>query len=529
MPPAAETDGSMIHDSLTNFQRGDSMKQYVIGLDNGGTMSKAAVYDLKGNEIAVSSVKTPMYQPQPGFTERDCEEMWEANCKSIRDVLAKSGISPDDVLGIAATGHGNGLYLCDADGKQTYNGIISTDSRGKEAAVEWNENGLHAATLDRTMQSVWEGQPTTILKWFQKYRPDVLEKTRWVFMCKDYIRFRLTGEAYGEITDMSGCSLMNVRDVCYDRELLEEMGLDDIYDKLPPLRYAGEICGYITEEAAALTGLNPGTPVAGGTMDIHASAMAVGTTDVDTMCVVAGTWSINEYISRTPVTDMDLFMTSIYQIPGYWMIMEGSPTSASNLEWFLTEILQDVDLHSKDVYEYSNDCVELAGEADCGLTFLPFLFGSNADINAKGAFIGLQSWHNRDNMLRSVYEGIVFSHRRHIEKLLRFREAPKVIRMAGGVAKSKIWVQMFADVLQVPIEVARSQELGALGSAMCAAVAAGAFDSYKDACDSMVHIMYTAQPDPTKKAVYDKKYARFQKLIETLDPVWGELYGTDAD
>ena len=306
------------------------------------------------------------------------------------------------------------------------------------------------------------------------------------------------------------------------RALLADMGLESIYDKLPPLKYSGEICGYITEDVAGLTGLKAGTPVAGGCMDIHASAMAVGITDEEKMCVVAGTWSINEYISKKPVVDKDLFMTSIYTMPGYWMILEGSPTSASNLEWFLAEILKDVNLGDKDIYEYSNKCVDGIGDQDCGVVFLPFLFGSNVNINAKGAFIGLQSWHTRENLLRAVYEGIVFCHKYHIEKLLKFRDQPKMIRMAGGVAKSEIWVQMFADILQVPIEVARSQELGALGSAICAGIATVTFDSFQSASESMVDIMYTAEPNPEKFAEYDKKYARYKKVIEALDPIWDE-------
>jgi L-xylulokinase len=220
------------------------------------------------------------------------------------------------------------------------------------------------------------------------------------------------------------------------------------------------------------------------------------------------------------VVDKDLFMTSIDTIPGYWMILEGSPTSASNFEWFLTEILRDVDLKGKDIYEVSNASVEKIGEQDCGLVFLPFLFGTNVHVNAKGAFVGLQSWHTRGNMLRAVYEGIVFSHRYHIEKLLKYRDKPALIRMAGGVAKSEIWVQMFADVLQTPIEVARSQELGALGAAICAGVATGVFASFKEASASMVDVMYTAKPDPAKKAIYDKKYVRYRKVIDALDGVW---------
>jgi L-xylulokinase len=157
---------------------------------------------------------------------------------------------------------------------------------------------------------------------------------------------------------------------------------------------------------------------------------------------------------------------------------------------------------------------------DCGVVFLPFLYASNVNINAKACFIGLSSYHNRDNMLRAVYEGIVFSHKYHIEKLLKYRKAPKSIRIAGGVAKSRVWVQMFADILQVPIEVTECTELGALGAAICAGVATGTYESFKAASDVMVEIAFTAVPNPDKQAMYEKKYNRYLKVINALDGIW---------
>ncbi|MBU4438231.1 MAG: carbohydrate kinase, partial [Firmicutes bacterium] len=117
------------------------MGKYLLGLDNGGTMIKAALYDLKGNEIAISSSKTAMYQPAPGFTERNIEDMWQANVKAIKGVIEKAGIQGSEIIGLSATGHGNGMYLVKADGSQTYNGMISTDVRGKEYVIKWLSDG----------------------------------------------------------------------------------------------------------------------------------------------------------------------------------------------------------------------------------------------------------------------------------------------------------------------------------------------------------------------------------------------------
>ncbi|MBU5590217.1 carbohydrate kinase [Clostridium sp. MSJ-4] len=497
------------------------MRKLLLGIDNGGTLTKAAIYDLKGKEIAVSSCKTEMIMPKPGFTERDMGELWEANVKAIKDVLKIAGASGEEIVGISTTGHGNGIYLMGHNDEFVYNGIISTDSRGKDYVTKWYEDGTFKKVLPKTMQSIWAGQSVAILNWFKDNDMRVLEKTKWIFMCKDYIRYCLTGEAYAEITDMSGTNLMNVRDVKYDEELLKEFGLDLIMSKLPPIKYSSEICGYITKEVAELTGLKEGTPVAGGLFDIDSSAIATGVTDEEKLCMIAGTWSINEYISKKPIVSEDLFMTSLYCIEGYWLTTEASPTSASNLEWFVTEMLKDINIDSgENVYDYSNRLVESVTPEGSNIIFLPFLYGTNVDADAKACFIGLNGWDDRAHVLRALYEGVAFCHRAHIDKLFNYRDKPKAIRISGGAAKSKIWVQIFADVLQLPIEVTNSTELGALGAAICAGVATKNFDCFKCAADSMVEVAYTCMPNKENKEIYDKKYNFYKEIIEALSPIW---------
>ena len=343
-------------------------------------------------------------------------------------------------------------------------------------------------------------------------------------MCKDYIRYRLTGEPYAEITDVSGSSLMNVRDVKYDRELLQDFGIEQCQNMLPPLKYSAEICGYVTKEASERTGLQEGTPVAGGLFDIDACAIATGITDDEKLCIIAGTWSINQYISKQSVASKSLFMTSLYCMPGHWLATEASPTSASNLEWFVTEFLEDQRTPSveagKSVYEQCNDLVESIPPEDSQIIFLPFLYGSNVEADAKACFLGLKGWHHKAHILRALYEGVVFSHKMHTEKLLAYREMPKVARITGGAARSEVWCQIFADVLQIPIEITSGTELGTLGAAMCAGVATGYFPSLESASESMVHVVRTIVPNPEKKAIYEKKYDNYKKTLETLVSLW---------
>lgn len=155
--------------------------------------------------------------------------------------------------------------------------------------------------------------------------------------------------------------------------------------------------------------------------------------------------------------------------------------------------------------------------------FLPFLYGSNAHPLGKGAFIGLTTYHDKAHMLRAIYEGVVYSHRTHIEKLLASRKPPEAIRMAGGAVNSKVWVQMFADALGFPIETVDAKELGALGCGMAAAIAAGVYQDYKEAAKHMVHVSERVYPNPERTAVYQKKYEKYRAVSKALDTVWGQF------
>ena len=312
-----------------------------MGIDNGGTATKAVIFDRTGRAVGSASRKVPMVLPEPGFTERDMDVLWTANCEAIREAIAAAGIDSRAVRGVACTGHGKGLYLWGRDGKPAYNGIVSTDARAWQYPQRWREDGTISRTFERTCQSILACQPVSLLRWLRDNRPGVVESTRWVFEVKDYIRFLLTGEAFAEATDYSGSGLMNVRDARFDRQLLEEFGLGDVYDLIPPLRYSTEICGTVTPAAAAATGLAAGTPVAGGMFDIDACAVAVDVTDEKNICVIAGTWSINEYVARAPVLDGSILMNSLFCIPGLYLVEESSPTSAGNYEWFTALFLEE--------------------------------------------------------------------------------------------------------------------------------------------------------------------------------------------
>lgn len=495
---------------------------YYLGLDNGGTTTKASIFSAAGEEIATVSVDTKMITPFPGFTERDMDEMWDANCACIRGVIEKSGIDAADIACVAVCGHGKGLYLWGKDNRPVRYGIISTDNRAWEYPKKWQQDGTEERVFAISCQHIMACQPVSLLAWLRDHEPECIDKTQWIFECKDYVRFRLTGRACGEMSDYSGANFVDLRKGSYSAELLECFGLLGCMDKLPPLVQATDLCGTITEEAAKATGLKVGTPVAGGAFDIDACAVAVNVVDEEHICMIAGTWSINEYISKAPVTDGSVLMNSYFCIKPYYLVEECSPTSAGNNAWFINNLLPD--LKGKELYNQLNRWVEeIPAEEFCPV-FLPYLLASNVHPNAKGSFVGLNNYHTRAHMARSVYEGITFSHRYHLDKLLKNKVTPtQSIRLAGGMARSAVWVQMLADTTGLPVEVVEVNETGNLGCAVLGAVATGAFETIQDAAAHMCRIAPAVLPNPEKKAIYDRKYQMFLQVIQALDSVWDSM------
>ena len=502
--------------------------RYYLGLDNGGTNTKAALFTKTGEQVAVESIATAAITPAPDFVERDMDQMWDDNCTVIRNLIKKNNINPADIAGIGLCGHGKGLYLWGKDGHPVRRGIISSDNRAWKYATDWKSDGTEEKAFALSCQHIMACQPICLLAWIRDNEPTAINNIKWIFECKDYVRFRLTGEARAEITDYSGTGLMNLHTASFDKDLLKLFGIENLWDALPPICLSTDIAGHVTKEAADATGLIEGTPVIGGMFDINACALAVNVTDEKNICMIAGTWSINEYPRKSPVLDGSVQMNSIFCLPDYYLIEESSPTSAGNNEWFIRQILPEVKEEAKkkgqNIYDVMNSWCEDFGPGDFVPVFLPFLTASNVNPLARAAFIGLDASHTRHHMLRAVYEGIVFSHRWHLDRLMNTRKKKEaVIRLAGGVAKSKAWTQMFSDVMNLPVETVDVDETGALGCAIAVATAVGDYANVTDAANHMCRTGGMVLPRQWAHVDYEKKYRLYCQVIDALDSVWGDM------
>lgn len=490
--------------------------RYLLGLDAGNTVIKAVLFDLNGRQIAMHALDGQSSTPQPGHVERDLDELWRNAQKAILRCIESAKIDPTQIAAVGCAGHGNGLYLLDAD-DQALIGIQSLDTRAAEFAEKLkSSNGaaLHALCL----QEPWPSQTPVLLAWIKANRPEVYAAAGTMFLCKDFITFKLTGQKVSDISDMSGCGLTSMPQCDYDKELLALYGLDDAEALLPPLIHPTDVAGHVTQEAAIKTGLAEGTPVVGGYFDVISSAIGSGVEASGEASIIAGTWSINQVFSSEPVIDRSMFMASGFA-PDRYVNIEASATSAANLEWYVREFVER-GKHHDDPFGYCNELIASISPAADDPFFHPFLYGSGQGASFRAGFYGMAGWHTEGHLLRALFEGVMFEHRRHIEVLQAAGVSFKSAVLSGGGARSPVWPQMFADCLGVPIAVAEARETGALGAAIGAGIGAGLFASYEQAVSLMTKRLRTHQPDVSMKEHYDRRYRTYLSLIDTMRDFW---------
>lgn len=494
-------------------------ERYLLGLDAGNTVIKAVLFDLAGRQVAAHGLDGATHKPAAGMVERSVTELWDNAQRTIARCIGAAGIDPRQIAAIGTAGHGNGLYLLDRS-NQPLLGIQSLDSRAATLAATMDEavgGTLHAICLQRP----WPSQTPMLLAWLKQHRPQIYAQAGTLLFAKDVLTWHLTGAIATDISDMSGAGLLRLPEAGYDDELLRLYGLEDARALLPALHQPSAVVGTVTAEAAASTGLAVGTPVVAGLFDVVASAMGSGAALPGSASVVAGSWSINQVFSDTPVRDDRVFMVAAYG-PARYANMENSATSAANLEWYVRTLLERGG-HHDDPFGMVNELVgQITPSADDPL-FQPFIYGGRLGAHYRGGFFGLAGWHGEGHMLRALFEGVMFEHRRHIGVLADAGVGLSQAVLSGGGARSPHWPQMFADGLGVPVTVAEAHETGALGAAMMAAIGVGLYPDEIAAATAMTRPVRTYSPQPQMRCHYDRRYQVWTELNAASNTIWRSL------
>jgi sugar (pentulose or hexulose) kinase len=501
------------------------MTDWLLGIDAGLTNVKAAVYDGSGAERSVGVASPADLAPAPDRAERDLDELWSVVTSAVSEAIRDAPVAGEAVTGVGVTAHGHGLYALDGSGDPVRPGIKSTDNRAVSIRDEWEREGLLDEVETVAGYRPFAGDPLCLLAWLKREEPDAYDAIDTVLFCKDYLKHRLTGAV---CTDEMEASVFTDHSTDeYATDLLDALGIGEVADALPSITPSWEVCGEVTEEAAEETGLDPGTPVASGLHDVGATALGSGVHHDAQAMLIVGTWGQSIVVREKPPERHEASgsITRRYLEDG-WLVYRGNRSAATCVDWFAGRAGSDWQREARErevspyeVYERVVDSVPPGAE---GLLFHPFLHGSTARPSARAGFYGLRESHGSAEMLRAVYEGVAIAQCEGIRGIADPSSLSSV-RLGGGGAKSPVWVQIFADLLEAPIEVADGSEAGARGAAICAAVATGIHASHGDAVDAMVGLERAHDPDPDRTETYRHLQRTFREALDRIEPTWDRL------
>lgn len=503
-------------------------EKYLLGIDNGTTVIKAALFDLEGQEVAVGrSEEVGISHTKPGWAEQSMDEIWQATAQAIRQCLDKAGIHPKAIAGISLSGHGGGVWLLDEHGRPVRDAIIWLDGRAKPYLDRWAADGRLAELYDECGWALFAGiGAVTIFPWLMEHEPESLERAQVNIWSKDWVKFRLTGELNTDQT-MASIAHMNYQTGQYSERVLELSGIADYGHLFPPIVPSWEIAGEVTTQAAEETGLVPGTPVACGAWDGTSSTLGSGCIRTGEVASVIGTAGVHVAVSAKPDLDPERNYSLMYHtVPDRFIKNSLTMLAIGNLNWFEREFClaerEEAERRGVSVYEVIDEEVASVPVGAGGVVYLPFLQGERAPFvkqEARGVFFGLGDWHKRAHLLRAIFEGVALSTRDSYECMQK-GEPLETTYLTGGGSRSPVLRQILADCTGNVMKIPAGAELGAKGAAINAGVAVGIFRDHAEAVERMVRIEKEYVPDKENTEKYIQLYRFYKSLIKAVWSSW---------
>ncbi len=496
---------------------------YVIGIDSGTSVVKAALLDMDGNELCVAARSTPVEERFFGWSEFNLDTDWKQVAGVIGDLLAKSGVDKSSIKAVGLGGKGVGVCFLDENKRPVRNGILWNDARCAEMTKQWIESGKMAAIFGETGNWLMTGDVGIVLVWLKEHEPEMLAKTKYFCVNTNWMSYNLTGEFNANATDMYS-QVDETRQ--YSDKCMEIEGILDLKDKFLPLHNPWDIGGYVTKAAAEQTGLAEGTPVASIGWDVVCCSAGVGAVADGSANIILGTAGVIMLTMPKFAHSPMLGCQTIHCVPGKWQQLIAPLTGTPNVNWFTKNFTYadqvQAEKEGRSIFALFDEAVAAVPPGCNGTLYHPYMnaAGERAPFTntaARGNFFGLNLHSDRHVMLRAVYEGMAFSTRHCLDA---FTYPVSDIRLSGGGSKSPVWCQIFADICNAPISLPSGTEFGAKGVAWNAALAIGYFKTWKEASDTFCKVNRVYEPDAKTAAIYADLYEVYKEVPFALFPAW---------
>ncbi|GGL46862.1 gluconokinase [Sporolactobacillus putidus] len=502
-------------------------KSYMIGVDIGTTSTKAVLYETSGKVVSHDNQGYPLYTPTALIAEQDPEEIFQAVLSAVKNAISKSGVSSESVKFVSFSCAMHGVIPVDADGKPLMRCMTWADNR----SVDWsrrlkNEMGGHAIYL-RTGTPIHPMSPITKLLWLRHENPEIFSRAAKFISIKEYVFHKLFGRYVIDYSIASCTGLLNLAHLDWDREALEIAGITpERLSELVPTTY---ILTGMDRTFSEQMNLKTDTPFVIGASDGVLSNLGVDAIQPGVVAVTIGTSGAIRTVIDQPKTDPKGRLFCYELTDKMWVV--GGPVNNGGgvLRWAKDEFAaSEVETAKRlgiNPYDVLTKMAERVSPGSDGLIFQPYFSGERAPLwnpNARGAFFGLTLHHQKQHMIRSVLEGIIFN---LYSVLLAMREQtgePRKIQATGGFARSPLWRQMMADIFNQPVSVPESFESSCLGAAVLGLHATGEADSLSVVSD-MVGAIHRHVPIKENVVIYEQLFPIFIRLSRKLEEEWSDI------
>ena len=480
---------------------------YYIGVDLGTSAVKLLLMEESGKIEKIVSREYPLYFPHPGWSEQNPEDWMKEAMAGIKELTSE--IDRSQVAGIGCGGQMHGLVTLDEEDHVIRPAILWNDGR-TGAETEYLNTVIGKDKLSQyTANIAFAGFTAPKILWMKKNEPENFAKVKKIMLPKDYLAYCMTGSFCTDLSDASGMLLLDVKNRCWSKEMLEICGITE--EQLPKLYESWQVVGTLKPEIASELGLSADVKFVAGAGDNAAAAVGTGTVG-DGQCNISLGTSGTVFISSKDFgVDENNALHSFDHADGRYHLMGCMLSAASCNKWWSEEIL-----HTKDFAKEQERIVKL-GENQ--VFFLPYLMGERSPHNnpdARAVFFGMSMDTTREEMTQAVLEGVAFGLRDSLEVARSLGIKIERTKICGGGAKSPLWKKIIANVMNLKVDVPAVEEGPSMGGAMLAAVGCGAYPDVETIAEKFVHVVETVEPDPELVAKYEERYQKFKKLYPTM-------------
>ncbi len=500
---------------------------YIIGVDMGTGSARAGVFDATGKQYGFGVAPWETSYPQPGWAEQDPTTWWACTATAIREAVAKSGVDPDAIKALSMDATSCTVVSLDANDNVLRPALLWMDVRAIDQAERVKATGDPALKYcgQGPVSAEW-GLPKAM--WLKENEPDTFAKTATICDETDWLVNKLTGEWTMSVSHAAGKYFYDGDHGGWPMSLYQSLNADDILAKYPKrVAQVGDIIGTLLPEIAEELGLSPSTIVVQGGIDAYFGAVGLGVAQPGRLAMITGSSHVLTGQLASPIYTKGLWGSyTDATVPGYYTIDGGQVSTGSVIEWFLANLGVNARLAQKqdgaDPYDIlTRSATEIPIGSD-GVIMLDHFQGNRAphfDARSRGMFFGLSLHHTEGHLFRALLEGICYG-TEAIFEVMRNEGVPlEEIIVSGPATKNPLWLQMHADVSNLPMTTTDVNEGPVLGSAMVAAVGAGMYPDIPSASMAMTRTAGTIEPDPTAHEQYQFYYHAYKDAYLAMKDV----------